>query len=265
MKIQVVSDLHIEMKPYALHRHADADVLVLAGDIIALQNNCDKLYHLENIVKHINIPIVYVTGNHEYYGFGKVKQSNKIIKTLEQKYPHFHFLDNEVWIYNDVEFIGSTLWSDFDLSPNRSWFAEAVQQYIADFSQILSDEDPRGRMSGREMINLNHVARQFIDMAVRNKNGLKKVVVTHYVPTIESVGEQWKGNSLNPYFVCNCESLMPGVHTWIHGHTHCSFDYQLVRKHASGHVLVDTHIVCNPRGYDKENRNKFDGQKIIEV
>lgn len=263
MKIQVISDLHLEVKPFSLFVKPEAEVLVLAGDIIALGHKCSKLYHLENIIKKVEIPIVYITGNHEYYGYGQVKETNKIIKTLETKFPHFHFLDNEVWVHKDVEFIGSTLWSNFDLAQDRNIFAVQVEMAINDFNLILSDNI--GRLKAREVISMNNIAREFIDKAVRVQTGLKKVVVTHFVPTEESVSDFYKGNSLNPYFVCNCEQLMPGVHTWIHGHTHNSFDYQLKRIHSSGQVLVDTHVVCNPRGYNTENKNGFESQKIIEV
>jgi predicted phosphodiesterase len=258
MKLQVVSDLHIEMKPFTLKVNPAADVLVLVGDIVVFKNGCVKLPQLENIIRNVNIPVVYVMGNHEHYGFGDIAFNHKVVKTLEKKFPHFHFLENESWEYQDVEFIGSTLWSDFDLSPNRLWFSTAVQTAISDFTVIVG-------MTGQKMMELNKAARSFIDHAVRKKNNLKKVVVTHFVPTEQSIAEIYKGNSLNPYFVCNCEQLMPGVHTWIHGHTHSSFDYMLTKVHPSGHVLVDTHIVCNPRGYADENRNGFDSQKIVEV
>jgi predicted phosphohydrolase len=262
MIIQVVSDLHMEAKPFSLHAHADAEVMVLAGDIIAMQNGAKKLYHLENLIKHLSIPVVYVTGNHEYYGFGRVKDINAAIKGLEAKYPHFHFLDNEVWVFNDVEFIGSTLWSNFDLAQNKILFCHNVELAISDFSQILSANV--GRIDSREMIALSNEARQFIDKAVRVRNKLKKVVVTHFAPTISSIHERYEGNLLNPYFICDCEQLMPGVHTWIHGHVHNSFDYMLTRVR-SGHTVINTHIVCNPRGYDRENKSSFESQKIIVV
>jgi predicted phosphodiesterase len=265
MQIQVLSDLHLEVKPFSLFAKPEAEVLVLAGDIIALGNDCVKIYHLENLIKKVKIPVVFITGNHEYYGFGKISYTNKVIKTLEQKYPHFHFLDNESWIYKDVEFIGSTLWSDFDLAPNKIWFCGAVETAINDFMVILSDKTPHGRLSAHEMIALNHKARAFIGNAVRKANGLKKVVVTHFVPTEQSVSEFYKGNQLNPYFVCNCEDLMVGVHTFIHGHTHTSFDYMLTKFDSYGNKIVNTHIVCNPRGYDRENKSGFESQKIIEV
>ena len=263
MKIQVVSDLHLEVKPFSLFIKPEAEVLVLAGDIVALENRCMKMYHLENIINKVEIPIVYVTGNHEYYGFGQVKLTNSILKTLEAKYPHFHFLDNEVWVHKDVEFIGSTLWSNFDLAQDKMMFCAGVETAINDFNLILSDTV--GRLTARDVIGYNMAARQFIDKAVMKPTGLKKCVVTHFIPTEQGIAEQWKNSSLNPYFACNCEQLMPGVHTWIFGHTHSSFDFQLTKVHSSGHVLVNCHMVCNPRGYSIENKGGFDSQKIIDV
>jgi predicted phosphodiesterase len=263
MKIQVLSDLHLEVTSFDIKVHEEAEVLVLAGDIIALQNNCKKLYCLENIIKKVNIPIVYIFGNHENYGYGRIKDNVKIVKTLEVKYPHFHFLDNETWIYKDVEFIGSTLWTDFELAPSKVYFVSQVEMAINDFNLILSDNV--GHLTVRDVISMNIVARRFIDSAVRVKNGLKKVVVTHFVPTEKAIALQYVGNSLNPYFVCDCENLMVGVHTWIFGHTHASFDFMLTKTHESGHVMVNTHMVCNPRGYNSENKNGFDKMKLIEI
>jgi len=62
MRVQVLSDLHIEFEDLKLEQ-VDSDVVVLAGDIHvkdkgvswALRNFKDK-------------PVLYVLGNHEFYG-----------------------------------------------------------------------------------------------------------------------------------------------------------------------------------------------------
>ncbi|GAB1537707.1 hypothetical protein NUACC21_03600 [Scytonema sp. NUACC21] len=62
MKIQILSDLHLEFQPFHIP-HTDADVFVLAGDI-----NLGKkgvAWAVENIPSK---PVIYVLGNHEYYG-----------------------------------------------------------------------------------------------------------------------------------------------------------------------------------------------------
>lgn len=265
MKIQVLSDLHLEVKPYTMWQNPQAEVVILAGDIIALGNQAKKLYHLENLIKSINAPIVYIFGNHECYNFGNLDENIKIVKTLEQKYSHFHFLNNESWVFQDVEFIGSTLWSDFDLadkmfskkgnlSPIQSKmdFCSRIPFAINDFNQILTS---KGLITVRDVISFNNESRDFIKKAVKENKQHKKVVVTHFCPSEKCIHPQYAGSWLNPYFACNCESLMDGVPLWIFGHTHSSFDFK----------INDTRLLCNPRGYDKENKGKYDSQLVVEV
>lgn len=62
MKIQYLSDLHIEYQLFRFEQ-CDADVVVLAGDIHIADRG------LERASRNIpQIPIIYVSGNHEYYG-----------------------------------------------------------------------------------------------------------------------------------------------------------------------------------------------------
>lgn len=47
-----------------------------------------------------------------------------------------------------------------------------------------------------------------------------------------------------------------GPELWIHGHTHVPCDYE----------LLDTRIVCNPRGYPGEKHDsRFQAGLIVEV
>jgi len=67
VKIQVASDLHLELLPqdYGIQRllvpHPQADILVLAGDI----HNGTKAIKL---FRDWAVPVLYVAGNHEFYG-----------------------------------------------------------------------------------------------------------------------------------------------------------------------------------------------------
>ena len=61
MKIQVLSDLHIEFEAFNVNTD-NADLVVLAGDIHV--DNRGVLWALENIKDK---PVLYVLGNHEFY------------------------------------------------------------------------------------------------------------------------------------------------------------------------------------------------------
>jgi hypothetical protein len=66
------------------------------------------------------------------------------------------------------------------------------------------------------------------------------VVVTHFLPSPDSVHERYRGHPLTPYFATDCRALLrPPVRLWVHGHTHSSCDY----------TSAGVRVVCNPRGY----------------
>ena len=61
MKIQYLSDLHIETCPFE-YEDCDVDVVILAGDIHVGRRGVE--WALETIKDR---PVIYVLGNHEYY------------------------------------------------------------------------------------------------------------------------------------------------------------------------------------------------------
>ena len=118
MKIQILSDLHTEFEHYTVKMVEEADVLVMAGDFTVAK----LLGDLEAFAWSIKKPIVYVAGNHDYY-YGVFEKVNRKLKQLDSDLPNFHFLNNTRIEIGNVGFIGSTLWSDFDLAPNPREFA----------------------------------------------------------------------------------------------------------------------------------------------
>ena len=73
MKIQLLSDLHLETHPQFMPQAAHADVLVLAGDIGSYQVGSqltDGDFGLARFSPRTGwpTPVVFVPGNHEYDG-----------------------------------------------------------------------------------------------------------------------------------------------------------------------------------------------------
>ena len=72
MKIQLLSDLHLEVHPHFVPMAApDADLLVLAGDIGSYQNGSllqDADFGLARFspLHGWPVPVLFVPGNHEY-------------------------------------------------------------------------------------------------------------------------------------------------------------------------------------------------------
>ena len=62
MKIQILSDLHIEIEEFKISE-TGCDVIVLAGDIHVGDKGVS--WAIQNIKSK---PVLYVLGNHEFYG-----------------------------------------------------------------------------------------------------------------------------------------------------------------------------------------------------
>lgn len=246
MRIQIVADLHLEFDSYPLRIADDADVLAVAGD----STSARLLEKLDGFLRYSEKPVLLVAGNHEYYD-GTFEEVNDELEKLESEYSIFSFLNNKSAKIGDVKFIGSTLWSDFDLAPDPIHFASIVESMINDFSLIR--KLPNHKFSANDCQNLNKESRLFLRNEI--KTPAKKVVMTHFLPCVRSIHPLYEGHPLNPYFCCNCEDLIgKEVPMWIHGHTHSSIDY----------VYKGTRIIANPRGYYGENQS-FNDQLVVEV
>src|SRR5437868_12338059 len=103
MKIQIYSDLHLSFAPFE-PAITDADVVILAGDIdiksrgVAWANDT------------FQCPVIYVCGNHEYYG-GHIDRT--LQKMRDAAAPHVHVLENEALILDQTRFLVTTAWTDY--------------------------------------------------------------------------------------------------------------------------------------------------------
>jgi len=249
MKIALYSDLHNECGlPWIPPASVEAaDLVILAGDIGG------HTYGLSWAAKAFPLtPVVYVAGNHEYYGahLGMLDELRRLAKILG-----IHFLERDTLILEKygVRILGCTLWSAFDLygacAPQADAMAEA-RRSINDFWVISAGGG--GRLTPRDVARLQRKAVAWLDAELATPFDGKTVVVTHFAPHPGCVAPQYEGDSLTPYFVSNMSSLMNRhpVAVWAHGHTHTNTDFL-----AEGGCRV----ISNQRGYPSESRQASDG------
>ena len=256
VKIRVLSDLHLEFSGWR-PPPCDEDVVVLAGDIAEGRAGIAwaRKYFRDR-------PIVYVPGNHEYYGrdFDELREGLR-----ESGRTHdVHVLDGDEVIVDGVRFLGATLWTDFEISGSDLKSVEAAmrrcQKGMTDFHVIrrwggaLRPEDTR---------EIHQAQRDWLQRALAGCTSFGEgfagptVVVTHHAPCARSIAPRFAGDPLNPAFACDVTDLMgPAVQLWIHGHTHNSSDY----------IERGTRVISNPRGYMPYGPNPdFDQMLIVEV
>lgn len=270
MKLLILSDLHLEFLPLILDSN-DADVVVLAGDIAL---GVDGISWGRKSFPHQEV--VYVAGNHEFYGH----DWDTLLDDLreEARRQNVHFLENDAVDIGGVRFLGTGLWTDFDLFgvAYRAMTMRTAQQYMTDFARISVARpqdgfDPRKGKAGPdrqplltpEVWRARHLAsREWLQARLAEPTHNKTVVVTHFLPGMQSVAERFKRDFTSAAFASNLDGLMGRAALWVHGHTHDSFDY----------TLNGTRVVCNPRGYcefsgsgmECENR-LFDAEKMVEI
>jgi len=237
VRLRILSDLHLGQAGLALPA-TQADVVVLAGDISRPQAAVDWA------LSSFDMPVLYVPGNHEFYG-NAIGRTRDALRRLTEG-THIHLLDNDEITLHGVRFLGSTLWSNFDLQgpAERELAIHQAQALIRDFSRIESDAEPGTAFSPADMEALFARNRTWLSQQLEegpSSADTPTVVITHHAPSTRSIHPRFAGSPINACFVSDCESLMGSERAalWIHGHTHDSFDYD----------VKGTRVVCNPRGY----------------
>lgn len=260
MKIAVCSDLHLEFGRLDLKNTEGADVLILSGDILVaddLDRHPDDKGMYAPIESHRYISstvyrdfldqvnsefpkVVYVAGNHEFYG-GKWKKTLDILHNYMENYTNIFFLENETLTIDDVTFIGATLWTD--MNGYDPLTLHSVQNMLNDYRKVVNDEKGYTRLKPADTALRHKQTLNFIKSITDEKKDGKFVVVGHHAPSKMSTPPHYKDDFLmNGAYSSDLSEFIldrPQIKLWTHGHTHDVFDY----------IVGETRIVCNPRGY----------------
>jgi predicted phosphodiesterase len=243
LRIQLLSDLHFEFHRDGGRSFVDSldpggvDVLVLAGDIAVGEDLPDALDLI--CQRFPEADVIYVHGNHEFYhsSLGRVHQLT--MRALGNN-PNLSWLNKTGMEVGGTRFWGASLWFPHTVTE------PSVKRMLSDFSEIEDFES--------WVYRENMEAVRFLQDRVRPGD----VVVTHHLPSQLCVSPQYRGNALNPFFMCD---LTPFIlerqpRLWLHGHTHDSRDV----------AIGGTRLLCNPFGYAGSNVNPgFNERLIIEV
>jgi predicted phosphodiesterase len=168
MKIQLLSDLHLEVDPSFVARPApDADLLVLAGDVgahaagsrlgaahwdhaaqrLVLANGQLATFGLERFspLRGWPVPVLYVPGNHEYDGLELFSTRTHLRQVCEEL--RILWLDQMEHLFapdliaarghpssengtNRLRILGGTLWTDFDALGPQSDRPDALRDQL---------------------------------------------------------------------------------------------------------------------------------------
>lgn len=234
----IFSDLHVDANahsPWLLpHPRPDHDVVIIAGDI------CEGLKRGVKWIAEQGLnakPVIYVPGNHEYYGFD-LDSERAAGKAAAAEFRNIHVLDRDAIEVDGVLFLGATLWTDYGLFGEDAVTAaqSKAEQTMSDHRLILRDGYCWTAADARE----EHLtSRRWLE-AQLEEYAASSVVVTHTAPSLKSIAPRYQHELVTAAFASNLDDLIVrDPRLWVHGHTHVGCDY----RHGS------CRVVNNPRGY----------------
>ena len=247
MKLGIHSDLHTEYSLCEISNLEELDVLVLAGDIGDLHTTAIFLEQTRKVAK--NLPVLYVLGNHEYYGM-HYPDAQEDYRKLCKKY-EVTLLENETCQIGDILFLGATLWTDFQLAGQQKESMKWAGYAVNDFQKIYCHQKTSDDLCFTPEMACAEFKKTYdfllAQLKEAKKKGLRTAVISHFLPATELIAPQFlqKSSSLMiaAYWVSDLSELFSYVDYWIYGHSHTNIE--TCPKNAN------TRFLCNQRGYSK--------------
>lgn len=263
MKIYFTSDLHADINENSYQNtiipsDSKTSAFVLAGDVNTHLQGMHAINLFRKACEYYSTHFKYVIavlGNHDYYG-SDIK--NIFIKKIKNVF----LLDKTSYLeLEDCLIYGDTFWSGLGDMMNNCVSKYILQTGNRDFQNIRNGSDVFANkiflkyMTPDDMIQLHHLAvyNLFEFMKIPHQ---KKIVVTHFSPSMKGVAPEFKNSLFNEYFHGDMDFYIQrsDIRYWIHGHTHNSLDY----------YIGMTNIVCNPMGYKQYENTNYNPLRYIE-
>ena len=313
MKIALASDVHLEFGEISFENTENADVLILSGDICVARDLMkkddigffDKNVRSEKYHKFFQecgerFPhVIYIMGNHEHYN-GDYRNTITTLRDRLSYIRNLHILDKDVFVVDDVTFIGGTLWTDmnkedpitlmqmsgmmndfrcvensnrmierkvpiYELNPD--WTEDGLNggkylQNEAGFYIKIGEKKKQevSTFSPEDAVVDHRKMLDYIQTVIEGKFDQKFVVVGHHAPSRLSTHPRYKH-----------DTLMNGAYS--SSLDDFIVDHPQVKLWTHGHTHEDfdymvgsTRIVCNPRGYiNYEDRADNFQLKTVEI
>ena len=300
MKIAVCSDLHLEFGPISLENKDNADVLILSGDIIVVndlsekdsynirgENDKSNQYHTffqECCARFPNV--IYIMGNHEHY-HGDFSKSYTTLRDRLGYLSNLHILEKEFVTIGSVCFAAGTLWTDMNKedpvtiqrikgymndyriiedSSEQVHFKTPVfgrkEDGSTDFDNVVSMEfhTRNAKFSPEKSIVEHRAMMQFIKDSIDSRPEMPWVVVGHHAPSKMSTKPRYQN-----------DVIVNGAYS--SDLSEFILDHPQIKLWTHGHthdpfdyVIGGTRIVCNPRGYiNYEGRADEFELKTVEI
>ena len=252
MRLQLLSDLHLETEDFEPQPAPSAELLVLGGDIDSTWQGLARF-------RDWPVPVILVAGNHEFDN----RELNTAWPALREHCAQLgiRLLERESAVITDrsgrrIRFVATVRWCDFNLFGERG--REKAMRAAGYFMRVMRSTQ-HGEAFGAEAVREEALACRawLADELARSPGDWDATVaLTHFGPSLRS-GDPRYGSQAGTASFCNADDdLLPLADVWIHGHLHCRHDY----------MAGTTRVVCNARGHARKGEaDGYDGLFVVEV
>lgn len=241
---------HPSVGPFLKPYRGEIDAVLLAGDIDVGLNG---LAYAAAVRDYLGVPVVYVAGNHEFYGHDfdlpvrlremadKLNEDNNsgcFVDYLEDDKTTLMIAGQRVHVY------GATLWTDFRVNGDEQNDMFTAGQNMNDYRRIAVPPGQRRAIVPAATQNRHIASRSYLDGQLSNRNDDElTIVITHHAPIKEASNPHRYGShdALRPAYVSDLSAEIQKWHPdlWVWGHTHYAVDSS----------LGTCKLVSAPRGY----------------
>lgn len=230
MKFSLMSDLHCDHPQPRIPYDELENIVVIAGDTT---NGLEGLRFLKRLERQ-GRKVIAVDGNHEHYS--NLNQGRTVETTtarFKESFPSITYLGEGMPVF---------------LCTNGWYFVEDERHWYSYMN------DGRYSTAGGNTVSLLAIeSAEFLKEqlgSLRERGFNKVVVVTHTAPCKETLDPRYEGHYSNCYYFNPdmgpvMEEYKDIISCWCHGHTHSFADK----------IVNGVRVVCNPRGYPRENPN----------
>ena len=251
VRLQLLSDLHLETEVFEPQPAPGADLLVLAGDIDSGWGGLARFAKWP-------VPVLLVAGNHEFDR-----------RELDEAWPALRarcaalgirLLQRESCVLQigagrRVRFVGTTRWSDFNVfgELQRERSMRAARYYV----EVMRATRSGVVFDAAAVRDEGLACRAWLEAELARSAGDwdSTVVVTHFAPSLRSADPRY-GQQPGTASFCNADDdLLARASVWLHGHLHCRHDYW----------VGGTRVVSNARGHSKRGEVRgYDPLRCVE-
>ena len=258
MRLQLLSDLHLETERFDPKPAPGAELLVLAGDIDA---------HWTQLARFARwpVPVLIVAGNHEFDRRDLTPAWTALRQRCESL--GIRLLERERWVMicaggHRVRFVGTIRWSDFDGLgiAQRQRAMRAAGYFLRLMGSTRDGVSIDAEAMRREALACRHWLETELHEPPQGRWDAT-IAITHFAPSLRCADPRF-GRQPGTASFCNADDdLIALADLWLHGHLHCRHDFLVKRPGRR-----PTRVVCQAMGLvDKGEAQGFDPLRVIEL